>query len=256
MRDALDRLAGDGRAGRVVREGRMVVILGRPNAGKSSLFNALVGAARAIVTEVPGTTRDLLTERVDIDGVPVTLVDTAGLRDAGDAIEAEGVSRARQARDVAALTVVVVDGSTPLSADSRRLIAESAPAGLIVVSKVDLPRQWEPAELETKREQIVRGVGADGRRTRPPPAPHRRGARATARSCAIRPRSRTCATSRSSIARATTPRRAEAALAAGATEELVLTDLVAARRALEEITGRRTPEDLLAHIFGKFCIGK
>ncbi len=124
--EALDALAEDGRAGRVVREGRLVVIVGRPNAGKSSLFNALVGAARAIVTEIPGTTRDLLTERVDIDGLPITLVDTAGLRDARDAIEAEGVRRARQAQEVAALSLVVVDASTPLSDDDRRLVSEAA----------------------------------------------------------------------------------------------------------------------------------
>ncbi len=92
---SLETLIRDGRAGRVVRDGSLVVIAGRPNAGKSSLFNALVGAARAIVTDVPGTTRDLLTERVDIGGLPVTLVDTAGLREAADAIEVEGVRRAR-----------------------------------------------------------------------------------------------------------------------------------------------------------------
>jgi tRNA modification GTPase len=97
-RSALEVLIQEGRAGRVVREGSLVVIGGRPNAGKSSLFNALVGSSRAIVTEIPGTTRDLLTERVDIDGLPVTLVDTAGLRDAQDAIEAEGVKRAREAQ--------------------------------------------------------------------------------------------------------------------------------------------------------------
>ena len=89
----------------------MVVLSGPPNAGKSSLFNALAGAARAIVHDQPGTTRDLLTETIDLDGVPITLVDTAGLRDAGDVVEAEGVARARQAREVAALTVLVLDGS-------------------------------------------------------------------------------------------------------------------------------------------------
>ncbi len=95
----LGRLADQGRAGRVIREGRTVAIIGRPNAGKSSLFNALVGAARAIVTEVPGTTRDLITERVDVSGIPVTLVDTAGLRATHDPIESRASSaRARPSR--------------------------------------------------------------------------------------------------------------------------------------------------------------
>jgi tRNA modification GTPase len=115
LRDALERVSRDGRAGRLLREGSLVVITGRPNAGKSSLFNALVGASRAIVTEIPGTTRDVLTERVDICGVPITLVDTAGLREAADAIEAEGVARARRAHQIAALSLVVIDQSEPLS---------------------------------------------------------------------------------------------------------------------------------------------
>ena len=117
LRDELDRLIDDGRAGRVIREGRSVVIAGRPNAGKSSLFNALLGAPRAIVTEIPGTTRDLLTELVDVNGLALTLIDTAGLREARDEIEAEGVRRALQAQQVAALTLVVVDGSQPLTPD-------------------------------------------------------------------------------------------------------------------------------------------
>ena len=151
---------------------------GGPTPGKSSLFNALVGAARAIVTEIPGTTRDLLTERVDIDGLPVTLVDTAGIRDARDAIEAEGVSRARQAREVAALSVVVVDGSTATVGRGPAARSQNRrPPRLIVVSKADLPRQWEPAELGRGATQIVRGVRADWRRTRPPPRRHRGGAR-------------------------------------------------------------------------------
>ena len=98
---ALDALLADARRGRVIREGLTVAIVGRPNAGKSSLFNRLAGAARAIVTDVPGTTRDLLTERVDVGGVPLTLIDTAGIREVpGDAIDEEGIARARLARDV------------------------------------------------------------------------------------------------------------------------------------------------------------
>ena len=93
-----DRLLADAQRGRLVREGLQIAIVGKPNVGKSSLFNALVGASRAIVTDGPGTTRDLVTEVVDLDGLRVTLVDTAGLRETSDSIEAEGVERARQAQ--------------------------------------------------------------------------------------------------------------------------------------------------------------
>ena len=165
-------LARDGRAGRVLREGRLVVIVGRPNAGKSSLFNALAGAARAIVTDVPGTTRDVLTERVDIGGIPVTLVDTAGLRDATDAIEAEGVERAHQARRVAALTLVVVDGSQPFAEADRRIVAESPAPRIVVSSKADLPHAWTAASAELKRRatsssvSVKTGAGLDVLRER------------------------------------------------------------------------------------------
>ena len=102
--------------GRLIREGLHVVLAGRPNTGKSSLFNALAGAGRAIVTDVPGTTRDLLTEVVDIEGVPVTIVDTAGARLApADAIEAEGIARAHAARQIASVVVILLDGSQPLT---------------------------------------------------------------------------------------------------------------------------------------------
>ncbi len=160
IRDAIAGLARQGRSGRLVREGRLVVIAGPPNAGKSSLFNALVGAARAIVTELPGTTRDVLTERVDICGFPITLVDTAGIREASDAIEAEGIARARQAQQVAALGLVVLDGSVPLAEADR----QHATAG---------------AARETDRRQ--QGGSAEGlvdcrarRRLRMPPSKCRR----------------------------------------------------------------------------------
>ena len=138
---ALDSLLADARRGRMIREGLTVAIVGRPNAGKSSLFNRLAGAARAIVTEVPGTTRDLLTERVDVGGVPLTLVDTAGLRDApGDAIEEEGIARARQAHDAADVVIIVLDRSRPLTRDDLALIdAPTTRPRIVVASKSDLP---------------------------------------------------------------------------------------------------------------------
>jgi tRNA modification GTPase len=250
----LDRLAEDGRAGRVMREGRTVAIVGRPNAGKSSLFNALVGAARAIVTDVPGTTRDLITERVDVHGIPVTFVDTAGLREAGDPIELEGVERARQAQQIAALSIVVIDGAAPLAAGDRT-ITESGGPHLVVVSKTDLPRAWRVDDIRASRTGVIEvsvltGTGLAELRRRIASALT---ARDDWRDPPVITNVRHLAIvddARAALERAT------AALAAGTTEELVLVDLNAARRALEEIAGRRTPDDLLRHVFSRFCVGK
>jgi tRNA modification GTPase len=118
-------LAEAGR-GRLLREGLLLAIIGKPNVGKSSLFNALVGAARAIVTEVPGTTRDLVTEAIDLGGLRVTLVDTAGVHETTDRVEAEGVTRARRARDVADLTVVLLDRSRLFDEDDRNIISQTS----------------------------------------------------------------------------------------------------------------------------------
>ncbi len=256
IREHLEQLAADGRAGRVIREGRTVVIAGRPNTGKSSLFNTLVGAARAIVTDTPGTTRDLVTERVDVGGLALTLVDTAGLREARDEMEAEGVRRAKDAQQVAALTLVLVDGSQPLSDDDRRLVAAGTPASkLVVTSKIDLPRAWSSTELDLNgadgaEVSAVTGAGLPHLRTRMVAA-------LTARDDLRDP---PAITNVRHVALVDDARRAiehaEHALADGATEELVLVDLGQARRALEEVTGRRTTDDLLEHIFARFCLGK
>jgi tRNA modification GTPase len=264
VRADLDRLAEEGRTGRVVREGRLIVISGPPNAGKSSLFNALLGADRAIVTDVPGTTRDVLSERVDIGGVPITLVDTAGLREALDAIEAEGVRRARAAQDVAEMTVLVLDRSAPLPDNLGELMSHAGAPPVIVVNKSDLPAAWgvedickgtrQKAEGTNKPRVVeisaVTGSGLDELRhrlatvltdreeLRDPPAI------SNVRHLAL------VDEAREALA------RGEQSLAEGATEEVVLTELAAARRALEEITGRRTADDVLAHIFSSFCVGK
>jgi tRNA modification GTPase len=255
VRDALEALVRDGRAGRVVREGSLVVIAGRPNAGKSSLFNALAGASRAIVTDVPGTTRDLLTERVDIGGVPITLVDTAGLRDVEDAIEVEGVRRAREAQGIAALTLMVVDGSVPQSPEAIGAAATDERSTLIVLSKSDLRRAWTRNQLAADPERIVdvsvvTGEGLEDLRRRivqvlttrdewrdPPAVSNLRHIGHLEDAL-------------ESIA------RVEGAIAAGTTEELILAELADARRSLEAMTGRRAPDDLLRHIFSRFCIGK
>ncbi|MYI75953.1 MAG: tRNA uridine-5-carboxymethylaminomethyl(34) synthesis GTPase MnmE, partial [Acidobacteria bacterium] len=140
-------LAG-ARAGRLVREGRQVVILGKPNVGKSTLFNRLLGAPRAIVTAVPGTTRDLLTETAEVDGLPLTLVDTAGIRPTADAVESEGVARARGALQVAAAVLLVLDRSRALDDEDRELLRETAAADrVIVVNKADRPPVWDAGDL-------------------------------------------------------------------------------------------------------------
>jgi tRNA modification GTPase len=242
----------------VVREGRTVAIVGRPNAGKSSLFNALAGAARAIVTDVPGTTRDLVTERVDIDGLAVTLVDTAGLRDARDAIEAEGIARARQAQRVAALTLIVLDGSAPLEPDDLSMIDSEAGGGgdwLVVRSKADLAAAWHDLvpvarPVSALPVSAVTGTGLTDLRQRLAAAlTHRDDWRDTPMITNVR-----------HLALVDTAlgavRLARESLDSGATEELVLAELTRARDALEAITGRRTTDDLLLHIFTRFCIGK
>jgi tRNA modification GTPase len=254
-RARLERLAAEGRTGRVIREGRLVVMAGLPNAGKSSLFNALAGAERAIVTRVAGTTRDVLTERVDLAGVPVTLVDTAGLGDAVGLVEAEGLARARQAQDVAALRLLVIDGSVPLSTSARQLMADVPAPRVLAVTKNDLPRVWAATDLGDDGDRAVEvsaltGEGLDRLR-------HRLVAALTDREELRDAPAISNVRHLALVDRALESLdRALVALEAGATEEVVLADLASARRALEELTGTRTPDDVLAHIFARFCIGK
>jgi tRNA modification GTPase len=245
-------IAGASR-GRLLREGRTVVIAGRPNTGKSSVFNALLGRNRAIVTAMPGTTRDVLSEPVDMMGVPVTLIDTAGLRESTDPIEQEGVARAGEARAAAAMTLLVLDGSVSMTGTDLSLLRE-APAGrrVIAVNKGDLPPAFAASleapdgivvsaatglGLDALRAAIVREVSSQDERRDTPTLTNLRHI--------------TLAQSAHDAVRA-----AVDALGKGATEELLLVDLHAARHALEEITGTRTIDDVLVHIFAKFCIGK
>ena len=251
---ALDSLLDDARRGRVIREGLIVAIIGKPNAGKSSLFNRLAGAARAIVTDVPGTTRDLLTERVDVGGVPLTLVDTAGIRETpGDAIEEEGIARARQARDAADLAIVVLDRSLPLGDDDRQLLASSTSRPRVVVaSKCDLPAAWDPWDDEAIGARPVssltdEGISAlrDALLTAAGVEPSRdRAAIANLRHAALLEQARDAVL------------RAREAAAGGVPEEFVLADLHEARARFDEVTGARPQDEVLRVIFERFCIGK
>jgi tRNA modification GTPase len=250
---SLASLVRDGRSGRLIREGGLVVIAGQPNAGKSSLFNALAASPRAIVTDIPGTTRDVLTERVDVRGVPLTLVDTAGLRETQDAIEAEGVSRARDAMTVAALRLLVVDRSRPV--DDQDRVEASAGRTIVVLSKSDLPGDpsWTTIDAwpaPTVDVSVVTGDGVD--RLRAMMVETLAGGDTWRDTPAI-----------SNVRHLEQARRALDALEragqsldAGATEELALAELAMARQALEALTGRRTADDLLERIFSRFCVGK
>jgi tRNA modification GTPase len=236
--------------GRLIREGATVVISGRVNTGKSSLFNALIGHARAIVTDIPGTTRDLLTETIDLDGLAVTLVDTAGERDTQDAVEREGVFRAARAREVADLTLIVIDAGETLSAEDHRLLERSSAAtSLVVARKSDREPKWEMAGAlrvstlrntglnELRRAMLSKLAGEEPLRD---PAPI-----SNLRHVSLLREVRT------TLARACAAMREQ-----GAPEEFVLVELHRARASLAEVVGAGSSDETLDYIFSHFCIGK
>jgi tRNA modification GTPase len=258
---ALASLLCESRRGRLIREGARVAIAGKPNVGKSSVFNALLRTSRAIVTPIPGTTRDLVTETADIEGLRLELVDTAGVREGADEVEIEGVSRARQAWSVADLVLVVLDVSQRVDGvDLDILRATESMPRLLVANKNDLPAVWRLGDLAVGEPvHIVSSktdAGFDALRIRirealeGPPSPAF--ARDTAAVTNVR-HAELLDRARNSL------RRACAAVESPGgpvPEEFLLTDLEDARSALEEVTGKRTSEDLLRHIFSRFCIGK
>ena len=273
--ERLDQLLGDAKQGRMIREGATVVLAGRPNVGKSSLFNVLAGNDRAIVTEIPGTTRDLVTERIDLGGLPITLVDTAGWRDTSDVIEREGVARAVKARDVADLVIVVLDRSKPVTAEDEHLLEQTTTRNRIVVAnKSDLaptvrlkPDTTYAGEANASQSSVgagfsrpvspdvcvsaVTGAGIDALRKAIVAA--LTGHDSLRDTAAI---SNTRHIALITAARSSLAAAHQAAAAEDTPEEFVLTDLQAARAHLDEVVGVRTSEDVLQHIFATFCIGK
>jgi tRNA modification GTPase len=254
----LGTLVCEAKRGRLIREGARVAIGGKPNVGKSSLFNTLLRTGRAIVTPIAGTTRDLVTETGDVDGLRLELVDTAGVRETIDEVESEGVARARRSWTTADLVLVVLDASQPLDDNDVTLLDEtSALPRLIVANKSDLPAAWRAADIAAPLV-IVSSKTGDGVDTlRKEIRATLEGANpATARDTASVTNVRHAALLER--ARVALHRAGDAVEAPGGPvpEEFVLTDLQDARAALEEITGKRTSEDVLRHIFSRFCIGK
>jgi tRNA modification GTPase len=257
--ERVQRLLATADQGIIARQGVRVAIVGRPNVGKSSLLNALLRTDRAIVTEIAGTTRDTLEETANFDGVPVCLVDTAGIGESTDPVERLGIERSRRAIEEADLCLVVVDGSAPLSEEDWRIArAVGGKAAILVANKADLPLAFTGAELEALADgaravqtSVVTSRGLDALREAV--------LRTVLSGEAIQGDELLVSNPRHKAALL----RAEAALRdaltslrSGLPADCTASDVRAAVDALGEITGEAATEDLLETIFSHFCIGK
>mgnify|MGYP001036396258 CR=1 FL=1 len=254
--DRFDAVEQSAKQGRLLRDGMSVVIAGRPNAGKSSLLNRLAGYDAAIVTPIPGTTRDIVRELIDIDGMPLHVLDTAGLREAGDVVEEEGIRRARAEMSRADRVLFVIDAAADPAAtaflEERPHLPPDVPVTL-VFNKCDLAVGIPLPEIESSPPQIsvsaLTGEGLDALREH-------------LKSCMgfrTLEAGTVCARQRHLDALARARRHVDEAsrlLTERRSGELVAEELREAQKALGEITGEFTSEDLLGRIFSSFCIGK
>jgi len=254
IRAPLEDLAASFAYGKIVHEGLTLAIVGRPNVGKSSLFNCLVERERAIVTATPGTTRDLVSETVAIGGIPVKLVDTAGIRRALDEAESIGIRKSMEALADADLVLVVLDSSQPLAHEDMELLGQVAgrPA-IAVANKADLPGEhWSmPDELATVRSSATTGEGIP--ELRKEILRHVGGEAGAQAETGFLTNLRHQERVQESLA------ALAAAKVAGENKvphEMLLLDLYNALRPLDEITGATTTDDILNLIFSTFCIGK
>ncbi len=249
----LERLLQSHERGKLMTGGIPAAIAGRPNAGKSSLLNALLGYDRAIVTAIPGTTRDTIEEKLRIGRLTLRLIDTAGLRDTDDEVERLGVERSRAAMSKAELVIAVVDGSGEITDEDREVIAqaEAAPKGIVVLSKRDIA---EPdAEITTALPVVslssVTGDGMDelerviAERFPLPEVPAGEILTNVRQADAVK---RAIEYMRSALD----------AMRAGMTPDIVLTETEGAMSALGELSGRTVREDVTNRIFQRFCVGK
>lgn len=246
--------ACDARAGRIEDEGLRVVLCGRPNAGKSSLLNALLGGERAIVTDIPGTTRDTLTEAVQIGGVRVLLTDTAGLRETGDAVERIGVERAKKALAEADVRALVLDSASPLTEEDKVALFGLAPQ-MIVLSKGDLAQRLTAADVRAAFGDVpmvtvcaTRGEGMEALRDALTAFVPADGAESSALSQARHVEA--AGRARAALCDAVT------AIEDGMPLDVAAVDLSAALDALGEITGETMSERVIDEVFAKFCVGK
>lgn len=244
--DSVKALISSFAYGKLVHEGFTLAIVGRPNVGKSSLFNRLLEQDRAIVTDIPGTTRDLVSESASVEGIPVKFVDTAGIREGQDTVESLGIERSYQAMADADLTLVVVDASAPLEAEDRALIERAQGKSLVVANKCDLAKSSLGMPVSA-----LTGEGISELR------------RAIVDAIAPRGQLEQEGGFITSLRHEQLLREAqeafEQALTAnslGIPHEMLLLDLYAALRPIDAITGATTADDILNRIFSTFCIGK
>lgn len=248
----VERLIDSFAYGRLVHDGLTLAIVGRPNVGKSSLFNRLLGQDRAIVTPIPGTTRDTVSETAAIDGIPIRFVDTAGVRQSDDVVESLGIERSLQAIADADLTLVVLDLSVPLTAEDHDLIARAKESGrmLIVGNKADLP-QRALVMGEAIPVSALTGEGVE---------PLRETILLTVRGSSSATIEEGFITSlrHERLLRESSQYLAQArtAVESGIPHEMLLVDLYSALRPIDAITGATTADDILNRIFATFCIGK
>ncbi len=252
----LDTLLATFSRGQLLKNGIPVVILGKPNVGKSSLLNALLGYDRAIVTPIAGTTRDTVEEKVKLGDLLLRLIDTAGLRHSGDTVERLGVERSRKAAAQASLALLVLDTSRPLDDEDEEAIAlaQTVPNLLVVANKSDLPSVWTAGDLADRFDHVLT-LSADTQAGMDV---------LTEAVCALYPSGAvpaggllTNTRQAEAVGRALKSiRAARASLHIGMTPDVVLTDAEAALAALGELNGKNIREDMVATIFSRFCVGK
>ncbi len=239
--------------GQILRRGVRTAIIGRPNAGKSSLLNQLLGHDRAIVSPMPGTTRDTIEETANIRGLPVVFIDTAGLREAGDEIEAEGIRRSRESISRAEIILHVVDGSEPLTPEDEKHLEEvTTGKRLVICNKADLPQRLQlPSGVNSVAVSCVTGRGLEDVKDAIRNCIWSGEIKAEMLQVMINSRHQ------EALRRAhSATERAIEALRTGLTLELVAMDLRIAMNAVGEIVGKTSTEDLLDSIFSQFCLGK
>ena len=255
VRIPLEHLSASYSYGKIVHEGLTLAIVGRPNVGKSSLFNRLVERERAIVTATPGTTRDLVSETVAIGGIPVKLIDTAGIREALDEAESIGIRKSIEALADADLVLVVLDASQDLVREDHDLLAQAQKRPCIVVgNKADLgSAQWAAGDEPDRRVETSALTGNGISELREKILFHVRGETGTQMEAGFLTNVRHQGLINDSLVALTT---AEKAVAAKIPHEMLLLDLYSALRPLDAITGATTTDDILNLIFSTFCIGK